>query len=605
MSDKELESSVNSEKSDDHSNDAKQVSNRARGFIDSCNHIFDDLKELIDQGQWFNFFLYFGFLLTLLFAPGLGFLYPSIEKVLESNGFFNANFYNFLFIGSIFFAFFSYLILKIIGIIKHSRRRVRLFLSAFILSLILIVLNLSLIILDSIPGEVNDRLSSGEESLFDKNSSESIIYKSNRKALRIATNPFNRPFKIATSLPINWVKGTFNAEEVLRGVAIAQQQWNEDKKHKNSQMIVLVADDGYDNPDDEEIIAQEVAEELTVQKDILGVIGHFSSAATQATADIYKKKNLVLISPTSTAIRCNETANESSDCLKLNDYVFRTALNEENVIKNLLRYINQTARDDSKIAILYEEDDPYSRLYKNIFMKQAESIDRIKVVNPSSGVDVCDASALEQLEQFDPSPCFRLSQDEAVNTLLLIPSTKNNVWVEKVIESNREKGYKILGSDSMYQESFIKVNGKTREETEGMLISLSWHRRIDSESSCNDKSLELECRAAKLFIPQSASEFRPLGINWRTATGYDAAQVLFHTIEDTAMTSCGIQKYFGMRSGCIKNSLQQSLSNVSISGDNEVSQGIIKFSNGDRDGIDGVIVKASGGSFSRAPGSKG
>jgi len=156
----------------------------------------------------------------------------------------------------------------------------------------------------------------------------------------------------------------------------------------------------------------------------------------------------------------------------------------------------------------------------------------------------------------------------------------------------------------MYQESFVKVNGKTREETEGMLISLSWHRRIDSESSCNNESLELECRAAKLFIPQLGNEFRPLGINWRTATGYDAAQVLFHAIEDTVRNSCGIQKYFGTRSACIKNSLQQNLSNISISGDNKVSQGTIKFTNGDREGINGVIVKASGGSFSRAQDSR-
>ncbi|MEG4407861.1 ABC transporter substrate-binding protein [Microcoleus sp. MON2_D5] len=605
MSDKELESSVNSDNSDDHGNDAQQVNNGARGFVDSCNRIFDDLKELIDQGQWFNFFLYFGFLLTLLFAPGLGFLYPFIEKVLENNGFFNPNFYNFLFIGSIFFAFFSYLILKLVGIIKHSRRRARLFLSAFVLFLILIVCNLSLIRIDSIPGEINDGLSSGEESLFDKNSSESIIYKSNRKALRIAANPFNRPFKIATSLPINWVKGTFTAEEVLRGIAIAQLEWNNDKKHKNSQMIVLVADDGYDNPDEEEeTVARKVAEKLTVQKDILGVVGHFSSATTQATADIYQEKKVVLISPTSTAIRCNNSANESnesSDCLKLNKYVFRTALSEETVIKNLLRYINQTAKD-SKIAIIYEEDDPYSRLYKSIFMKQAEKSrdkNRIEVVNPSTAIDKCDVSALGQLNL---SRCFSFIQAEKVNTLLLIPSQKNNVWVEKVIEFNRAKNYTILGSDTMYQENFINLNGKTREETEGMLISLSWHRRIDSKSSCNNDSIELECRAAKVFIGQRANEFRPLGINWRTATGYDAAEALFYAIE-TARNSCWIQQHFGIRADCIKNSLQQNLSDdkgIEVS-----NKGIIKFTNGDRDGINGVIVKASGGSFSKAPDSKG
>ncbi|NJK51914.1 MAG: ABC transporter substrate-binding protein [Leptolyngbyaceae cyanobacterium SU_3_3] len=602
MSDKEHESSINSENSDDRGNDAKQVNVQAKEFVDSCNRIFDDLKKLIYQRQWFNFFLYFGFLLTLLFAPGLGFLYPFIEKVLENNGFFNANFYNFLFIGLIFFAFFSCLILKIVGIIKHSRRRARLFLSAFVLFLILIVGNLSLIRLDSIPGEINDRLSSGEESLFDKNSSESIIYKSNRNALRIAANPFNRPFKIATSLPINWVKGTFTAEEVLRGVAIAQQEWNNDKKHKNSQMIVLVADDGYDNPDKEDAVAREVAEKLTVQKDILGVVGHFSSATTQATADVYEKKKVVLISPTSTAIRCNESANksnESSDCLKLNKYVFRTALSEETVIKNLLRYINQTA-DKSKVAIIYEENDPYSRFYKSIFMKQLQSINKnlIEVVNPSNAIDKCDASALGQLNL---SGCFSFIKAEKVNTLLLIPSQKNNVWVEKVIEFNREKNYTILGSDTMYQQNFINVNGKTREETEGMLISLSWHRRIDSKSSCNNESLELECRAAKVFTDQRENEFRPLGINWRTATGYDAAEALFYAI-DTARNSCWIQQHFGIRSDCIKNSLQQNLSdNKGI----KVSQGIIKFTNnGDRDGINGVIVKASGGSFSRAPDSK-
>jgi ABC-type branched-subunit amino acid transport system substrate-binding protein len=598
MADKETKPSTK-EQSSDSDNGRNQIDDQANGFVNSCNRILNDLRELVEQGKWFNFLLYSGFLLTLLFSPGLGFLYPIIEKFIENSSIINPNLYNFLFVGVIFFLFFLYLILKIIEVIKHSRKGAKLFLSIFALSLVLIVFNLSFVRFDSIPGEIDDRLSSGEESLFERSSPESLIYKSNRKALSMATSPFNRPLKVATSLPINWVNGVFNAKEILRGIAIAQQQWNENPEHKNSQIVVVVADDGYENSDDEVTVAKDVAEELVRQDDILGVVGHFSSAATEAAAGTYQDNNVVVISPTSTAVRCDSNSEQSDDCLKLNEFVFRTALNEEKVIENLLRYINQKFEGDLKIAIIYEENDPYSRLYKNIFLRQTEGLNGIEVVNPSGGVDTCDASALQD---FDPSPCFeKYIKSRNVNALLLIPSTKNNVWVERVLELNRANDYALLGSDSMYQESFIKINGKTREETEGMLISLSWHRSVDNESICNEQSFELECRAASIFSSQNLDEFRPLGINWRTATGYDAAQALFYAIEDTASNNCMIQKYFGRRSACIKTNLQANLSNINISEDDEASQGSIKFVDGERDGINGVIVTAAGGSFSIAP----
>lgn len=463
----------------------------------------------------------------------------------------------------------------------------------------------------------------GEESLFDRRSPEARVFTNNRKALDISNNPFNKPYKIAVSIPISWNNGFENAREVLLGVAMAQQEWN--AEHQNTQILVLVADDGFDvlgdsndDPGKDLIIAEEVATELVKNKDVLGVIGHFTSDTTEHTARIYKENGVVLISPVSTAVRCPLDdqgdpipSNPKGDCLELNDYVFRTSINEREAIDKLLGYVNLKREDITKIAIIYEENSRYSRLYKKEFNNLVQSIfpdGEIQVVNPDNGVaDKCNVS---ELNNFNPDPCFSLIKEEKVDTLLLIPSTENNYWVEVAIEQNRvdssdeKRPYSILGSDSMYQQGFIRVNDKDRPETEDMLVPISWHRTLSGEDNeCSQDSEELECKAAKFFYEYGDDSFKPLGINWRTATSYDAAKALFGSIEDASRSNgCLFSRYIGQRSTCIKGILKNHLREVNISGEGETSFGSIGFNElGDREGIDGAVVSSSKGNFIISP----
>jgi Periplasmic binding protein len=359
-----------------------QIDRRIKGLVDLSKSIIRDQRDLVVHGRWFTLSCSFVFLVFILFAPARGVLYPTMEKLMEGNELIKSSHYNSIFIGVILFTLLVGLILQIINTIRRSGKRLRLFL--FILTLLLVFIGFNLLFtgFNALSGELNDRLSTGEKTLFNRRSPEFIVYDSNRRSISRAKNPFNRPFKVAISLPISWINGTNNSQEVLRGVAIAQREWNDE--HVDTQITVIIADDGYDKFEDESKRAVNIAEDLVKDNDVLGVIGHFSSGATDDTADIYKDKQVILISPTSTSKRCGSTSSvskqdSSSNCLDFNEYVFRTALNEDTIITNFLNYI-QRKPYKSVIAILYEGRDDYSRLYKETFLEKAKG----------SGVKVID-----------------------------------------------------------------------------------------------------------------------------------------------------------------------------------------------------------------------
>ena len=434
----------------------------------------------------------------------------------------------------------------------------------------------------------------GEEALVLKNRPEAVIYKYNTLALEAAKSLFNQPLEIATSLPISRRDGIDDAEEVLRGIAVAQHDWNE--SHPNTQFVIAIADDGYQDSKDEISSAKRAAEEILGYQKILGVIGHFTSAATQATAKDYNDKDVVLVSPTSTAVRCEQEVDiEEDSCLSIgsNSNVFRTAINDRLASHRLVDYISGNRPNVSKVAVLYESDDPYSRSFKEMFMDGAEELStgprKLEVINTRGVEEYSDCNFSDynpknpKLSRQQVKGCFD-TYAKGADTLLLVPSIKDDQWVEEVLMVNYEEGYdfNLLGSDSMYQESFINQKGVEREEAAGLLIPVTWHR---SSKTCISSSTSLEC---------NKNEFQNWeGINWRTATGYDAAQALFSAI-DIANKRCTWGRYVGSRADCIKRQLVDTLENIEL--EEGTSGDPIKFTDGDRD-AKGVVVEAVGGFF--------
>ncbi|MEO0688419.1 MAG: ABC transporter substrate-binding protein, partial [Cyanobacteria bacterium J06649_11] len=287
---------------------------------------------------------------------------------------------------------------------------------------------------------------------------------------------------------------------------------------------------------------------------------------------------------------------ESSDnCLNFSDNIFRTALTDDKAIDILLDEL--IARDIRRIIIINETDSLYSVLYKrNILSKSV-----VDVIN----IDENNECSIKNLN-FKDAQCFKLIETQNPDAILLIPSTKNNIWVEKVIEFNRnlddpngENRYLLLGADSMYQAGFIRVNGKTRAETEGMLIPLSWHRKSEP---CQSDSSRLECRAVDILYSvkktNNDGSFNSAGINWRTAMAYDAAQILFKASAE-AKDQCFIQKHFGLRARCIRGKLKGILAKTKfgISDGEETSGQLVQFEDGDRERSNEIIVEAKAGNF--------
>lgn len=342
----------------------------------------------------------------------------------------------------------------------------------------------------------------------------------------------NDLIKIAVSLPISRKGGLTDSQEVLRGVAMAQYAINEDENSGYSidgkKLKIGIADDGFDSDTSDSFEGEKhssvrVAEFLLNRPDIVGVIGHFSSDATQAASKVYQNA-LVTISPTSTATRRSD---ENPNGLDIGKYVFRTSPNDYEAATSLAH------KADSSAAIIYESDSLYSQSFKEAFESSYKKLG-------GEVVTVCDFS---KIKSFSPEACLESALNGNAKDILFVPSTKNSEKVAMLINSNFSLGQRklsLLGSDSMYDESFA------REETIGMLVAVPWHR---SNSYLEKKAEEL---------------FGNGGINWRTAMAYDATMSMVQGLKDASIL-CSFPRYVlnpfqkdGL-SKCLRRKLQEVL----------------------------------------------
>ncbi len=345
---------------------------------------------------------------------------------------------------------------------------------------------------------------------------ESKIYVNNAK---VKTQ--NNLFVIAVAIPISGDDGyrVFDCIEILRGVEKAQREINEKGILLNNgekfYLQVAIIDDGY-NKDIEskntskQDEAKKAAIFLAENKNIVGVVGHFSSDATEAAAEIYKKKSLVVISPTSTAVR-NTNNKFKFDGLKLNEYIFRTSPNDFVATKKLISHIRQYNKHTDripikKIAIIYEKNNRYGKLYKKIFKinLQNDSDLNLNIINDLI-LDDCGLI----ISDSNPEDCLKCKGKQA-NALLLVPSTQNSEYIEKVfthLKELKEKKYanipKLFGGDSMFDERY----------TEPFYI-------------------EKGSKEMVVAVPIETFENDNFQANWRTSMAYDATQVFVEGIKN-------------------------------------------------------------------------
>jgi branched-chain amino acid transport system substrate-binding protein len=304
-----------------------------------------------------------------------------------------------------------------------------------------------------------------------RNDPEALIYLNNA---RIGDQ---KAYTIAVAVPM--ATSINPALEILRGVAQAQTYVNQAGGANGIPLKVMIVSD-----DNDPTVAQQVANALVQEPDVIGVVGHFGSEATLAAAPIYEQGKLALVSPTSTSVQISNSGN----------YIFRTVPSDRFTATALSRHLlNNLGKQNA--AVYYNSKSDYSRSLKDEFVTALTS-DGGQVV-AEFDLSSPGFNALDTVKQ--------ATQQEA-EALVLAANTATLDAALQVVAVNR-RTLPLLGGDSIYNPKTLQVGG---ENAVDMVVAVPWVLLSNPGSE----------------FAQTARNLWGGDVNWRTAMAYDATLAL-------------------------------------------------------------------------------
>jgi branched-chain amino acid transport system substrate-binding protein len=297
---------------------------------------------------------------------------------------------------------------------------------------------------------------------------EALIYLNNAKA-RQQTNRL----KIAVSVPIGQSPNI--AKEMLRGVAQAQDEVNNNNGINGKALEVAIAND--DNDPSE---ASQIATQFSKDASILAVVGHNSSNASLSAAPVYQKYGLVMISPTSFA----------QNITSIGNYIFRTAPSVKSIADSVSNYaIKKAGKTNFMICVDYQGVDNQS--FNNEFVRA------IKAAGGQINSTECDISARD----FNPNAVISQAVRSGANALVL------GLYIEKIkqglaIAQSNQGQLTVFSSPTLFTNETLRQG----RSINGLIISAPWHPAAFPKNP----------------FAQNAQKLWRATVNWRTATSYDA-----------------------------------------------------------------------------------
>jgi branched-chain amino acid transport system substrate-binding protein len=379
-----------------------------------------------------------------------------------------------------------------------------------------------------------------------QNDPEVLIYYNNALARKQGS-----PFTLAVVVPLDKNQDDRNnGREILRGVAQAQDQFNQKNGLNGRLLEIVIANDSNTEK------AKEVAQELAKDASILGVIGHNSSDATRAAIPEYEKAKLAVISSTSSSIFLN------------NPVFFRAVNSDESEGKTLAEYTYKNLKL-KKAVIFANPNSPYSNSIREVFTNEFEKLGGEVVRKPL--IDLT-ASTFDPEKEVTKSVYANNAKAEAA---LLFPDTRStNIALNTAkeitkrnerLKTQKRPELKMLAGASLYKSDTL-TNG--RENVEGLIIAVPWFG---------------ETLQAQPFAKKAYKQWRG-DINWRTAISFDATQALIKTLSNNAT----------------RDTVLRGLENVSLTA-SETSGYPLKFTpEREREG-ESILLQVKQGQFTMIP----
>jgi branched-chain amino acid transport system substrate-binding protein len=236
-----------------------------------------------------------------------------------------------------------------------------------------------------------------------RNDPETLIYLNNAK---IGAQP---SFEIAIAVPLD--SDLNGSLEMLRGVAQAQDEFNQSVSGRKRLKVVIANDGG------ELGVARQVATTLANNPAVLGVVGHNSSDMSLTAGEIYTQAKLVMISPTSTSVKLSN----------FSPYVFRTVPSDFVAARALANYM-VTQLKQQQAAVFFNSRSAYSQSLKSEF-EAALSLEGGQVVNE---FDLAGAN-------FDANSSLKQAQQSGAAVLALFPNSDLLDRALQVLQLNQRR----------------------------------------------------------------------------------------------------------------------------------------------------------------------
>ncbi|MBD2439976.1 ABC transporter substrate-binding protein [Nostoc sp. FACHB-110] len=311
--------------------------------------------------------------------------------------------------------------------------------------------------------------------------------------------------------------------EILLGVAQAQNEFNKKVKNKQIQqkpIKVIVASEEEKNLNATTDIANSLVNYQN--SEILGIIGHYTSDATEAAIKVYDNlklgdKRVVLVSPTSTKTE-----------IQNNGYFFRTVPNNQKETDALVDYIlNNEQIHPKEPAVIFNSQSAFSRSLKDEFVRSFKS---------KAGKEVNFIYDVDAPQKIDLIKDSQINSQQKKFSIVLLAVPVTDIGKTYFLLQNRDaQKFFYLGGDTIYDPKILtEPTGDVAQRFRNIVIAVPWHYTF---SSVQSKSFVKN--TSELWCQQIGKEDH---INWRRATAYDAANVLIEAISNNP-TREGIKQY--------------------------------------------------------------
>ncbi len=226
-------------------------------------------------------------------------------------------------------------------------------------------------------------------------------------------------------------EGFINGRDMERGSRMAIQDALDAGRLSNLQIRLSIFDD-----QNEVRTAMKIASEISLNKEVVAVLGHYKSTTTMAAGIIYKKNGIPMITGSATEEKATDN----------NSWAFGTVPDNVDQAVSIITHVSAMKRH---ISVIYERDEYYHSLMGGLEASAAEAGVEIRYKWELKGTG---ENADVRLEQIISD--LRATQDPGV----IIIATQSREAAAIIRRINHPgTGYTIIGTDTFATAPFYKA----------------------------------------------------------------------------------------------------------------------------------------------------